>query len=73
MENYRRVTKEEFFNFIGDKDVVSKITNNNSPYKSTFSYRHGSIVGKTEDYHDYNKNCVKLYPQKTRYYLKNEN
>lgn len=57
----RRVTKDEFYREIGNKDAVPQIQPGHYPYTSVFKLRYGGgelgrIVGKTEgglDVNDY--------------------
>lgn len=64
----QEVTQEEFYNTIGQLDVILKVIGD-YPYTTEFWLRHGTLMGKVVD--DYKDKIKHQRPIVSRYYVNN--
>jgi len=67
MENFREVSKEQFYKIIGVGDVVSTVKGK-YPYTTEFKLRYGRLVGKTVDSYE----GQYKWPVIRKYYISND-
>ena len=65
----KRVTKEEFYNFINPRDICVFVENVYVyPYNNLFKTRNGALVGRINST-DKDENGNRIYPEIQTYFL----